>query len=175
MAKLKKIRAFQKSGNRPQDRYREWLEQCHHYKVCAYCLKSYDNVEIEHFVPEQFGRDSGGNPNKPKNLFLACHDCNYGKLDYHRKNVGRNRLRGAEYNFHVLNSFLHDFCDYFEIDDAGYFEATNEQNRNIRRADDNILLFGFDQRHDLADRRLDILRSANILEDILATGITDVI
>lgn len=170
MAKLQRTRAKAKSGhgNRPQDRYREWLHTCHYYQVCAYCLTSFDNLEIEHYVPEALLLRLKQDPHTPKNLYLACHDCNSNKLDYHPKNKLRRRFRKITPGFTVLNSFKHDFLLFYEIDNEGNLLQNSSSSRKFReQAKQNILLMGFDERHVLADKRARLIGAAQVLENVI--------
>lgn len=158
-------------GSRPQDCYRTWLENSQHYKVCAYCLSSQDTLQIEHYAPEGFLRAAGKNPHTPGNLFLACSNCNFNKLDYHPQNTQTRRLKSLPLaqRPRVLNSFKHDYSVFFAIVEDGYFSASKPPTTRMGKcARGNIVLFGFDERHNLAAERASLLSAARILENVLS-------
>lgn len=168
MAKLRRNRAKKRRGTRPQDKYLEWLEENQPIRFCAYCLSAYDRLEIEHYEPEAFLLARSRNPHVPSNLYLACHDCNHSKLDYHPRNRSRKRLPDASNSFHVLNAFRYDYGALLEIDEGSFQAANGLPVRPLANVKGSIILLGLDQRIDLSDRRAGLLKTHRILERLVA-------
>ena len=112
-----------------------------HFHFCSYCIVSHEQLEIEHFEPKTM---SPKKINDPGNLLLACGKCNgrAGKSDYHPKN--KNRTKGKDKRFNVINVRKDNFEKLFELN-----QQTGELKplvgSNYEKAINNIVLLNLDR------------------------------
>jgi uncharacterized protein (TIGR02646 family) len=101
-----------------------------HYKSqkrrCAYCRRLLNplgiNEHIDHLVARSVYH---GWMFKPRNLVLACYQCNTQKNNSNILNAtyGRRRLQKKSINYEYFNPYIHVWSDHFEIEDSLFIRA----------------------------------------------------
>jgi uncharacterized protein (TIGR02646 family) len=122
-----------------------------HYKTqkrrCSYCRRKLNsqgiNEHIDHLVAKSIKK---GWMFKPRNLVLACYQCNTQKSNKSAFLEGQKfkRLPKKAHNYTIFNPYVDKWSDHFEIEDELFIKA-----RSIKGQDTITILKLFDFKYSI--------------------------